>query len=117
MDCYTFGGAVGDQIRIRLIATSGTLLASNEVAQTDGTLVCGHALALEVTCAVDAAGQHRIIVSDNSFGKNTGNYAIAIQRLNAPNNCIALAFGAAPTTAHDRRRRGDGLLHRQRDRR
>jgi hypothetical protein len=99
MDCYTFGGAVGDEIRIRLTATSGTLQASNEVAQTDGTLVCGHTLALEVTCAVDAAGQHRIIVSDNSFGNKTGNYAIAIQRLNAPNNCIAITFGAAPTAS------------------
>ena len=99
MDCYTFGGATGDQVRIRLTATSGTLLASNEVAQTDGTLVCGDVNALEVTCSVDSAGQHRIIVHDKSFDNHTGTYAIAIQRLNAPNNCISLTFGAAPTAA------------------
>src|SRR5262249_23079163 len=29
-------------------------------------------------------------------GNRTGNYAIAIQRLNSPNNCVALGFGAAP---------------------
>jgi hypothetical protein len=97
MDCYTFGGATGDQVRIRLTATSSTLLASNEVAQTDGTLVCGQTTALEVTCPIDSAGQHRIIVSDNSFDKKTGNYAIAIQRLNTPNNCAPLAFGPVPT--------------------
>jgi hypothetical protein len=96
MDCYSFGGTLGARVRVRLVTTSGSLLASNEIARTDGTFACGQATALDVTCALDSDGQHRIIVSDAAFGPNTGSYAIAIQRLSGPNNCVPLAFGAAP---------------------
>ena len=99
MDCYSFSGSLGAQVRIRLVTTSGQLLASSEIVQTDGTLVCQPGTALDFTCGTDADGQHRIIVSDDAFGPDTGNYSIAIQRLSAPNNCVALTYGGAPVSA------------------
>jgi hypothetical protein len=95
MDCYSFTGTMGDRIRIRVVETSGSLLALQEVVRPNGTTVCGQTSAADETCLLDTTGAHRIIVEDNN-GNNTGGYVIAIQKLNAPVGCTALTFGAAP---------------------
>src|SRR4029079_3551535 len=94
-DCYTFTGAPGDQIRLRVLETSGSITTQQEVLSPDGTRVCAHTTASEMTCSPELSGTHRILVRDNS-GTNTGNYSIAAQKLNAPTGCTALTFGAAP---------------------
>jgi hypothetical protein len=94
-DCYTFPGAVGDQIRIRVVETSGSLFLATNVQRPNLTTVCANDFNVDRTCTLDAAGTHQINVQDNA-GTNTGNYSIVIQRLNGPTGCTALSFGAAP---------------------
>src|SRR5438477_510852 len=93
MHCFTFSAAAGDDHRIRVAETSGTLVARVDVVRPDGTTVCGPSS--QRRCQLDAAGTFRIVVGDNA-GAGTGNYKLAIQRLNNPVGCTALAFGAAP---------------------
>jgi hypothetical protein len=69
------------------------------VRRPNGTIVCGASAAVERTCQLDAAGTHEIRVRDLN-GPDTGNYRIAVQRLNNPTGCTALTFGAAPTTGN-----------------
>jgi hypothetical protein len=98
VDCYSFTGAVGDQIRIRVVETSGTLVAQQAVLAPNNSFICTATTAQETTCKVLVAGTHQIQISDNG-GTKTGNYSIAVQRLNNPLGCAALTFGAAPTAA------------------
>ncbi len=97
MDCFSFSGVAGDQIRVRLVETSGTLVAQMTVQRPNGTTICGPTTSTDLTCAQDTTGMHTIVIAD-SAGTNTGGYSIAIQRLNSPTGCTALTFGAAPTT-------------------
>jgi hypothetical protein len=64
----------------------------------DGGTICPASGAQDVTCVTSDTGTHRILVED-SAGINTGNYTIAIQRLNNPTGCTALVIGAAATGA------------------
>ena len=95
-DCFTFTGAAVDRIRVRVVETSGSLFAVHEVRRPNGTTVCAPNNSTETSCDLDAAGTHKIMVRDLG-GTNTGNYRIAVQRLNSPVGCTALTFGAAPT--------------------
>ncbi len=52
---------------------------------------------LDLTCPLDATGTHTIVVSDNT-GDQSGNYRIAIRRLDSTSGCTLLTFGAAPTS-------------------
>src|SRR5581483_9084001 len=96
--CYQFTGAVADRFRVRVAATSGTLVPRMDIVRPSGTTLCGPTTAVELTCPVSVAGSHTIFVSD-SAGNHTGDYAIALQRLNNPLGCTALGFGAAAATA------------------
>src|SRR5207249_1582636 len=98
MDCFTFSGIARDQIRVRLVKTSGTLFPLQEVVRPNGTSICGPTTATDQTCPIDRTGTHTIIVED-SGGTNTGDYSIAMQRLNSPTGCTALTFGAPKTRA------------------
>ena len=57
-DCYTFVGAAGDQVRVRVIRTSGNLLANTEVLRPDGTTLCRTPFGGELTCRLDATGTY-----------------------------------------------------------
>src|SRR5262249_46420597 len=98
VDCYSFTGAVGDQIRIRVVETSGAWGARQAVPAPNNSSISTRTTATETTCKVLTAGTHQIQVSDNTSTK-TGNYSIAVQRLNNPLGCAALTFGVAPATA------------------
>ncbi len=52
----------------------------------------------ETTCLLDAAGPHRVIVTDSS-GLQTGGYRLVVERFPAPVGCAGLAFGAPETAA------------------
>ena len=98
MDCYTFNSASTTQrTRVRVAETSGALVARDDVARPNGTTVCAGTTNLDLTCALDATGTHTIVVSDNA-GDQSGNYRIAIRRLDSTSGCTLLTFGAAPTT-------------------
>src|SRR5436189_4440272 len=80
-DCYKVSGLnAGDQLRVRVIETSGSLLALEEHMPDNRTPVCTVSRAVHVTCGIDTTGTHTILIEDN-IGTNTGNYVIAVQRL------------------------------------
>src|SRR3989442_9983224 len=79
MDCYTFTGTAGDQIRVRVAETASPLVATQEVVRPNGTTVCGPTSATDQTCGLDTTGTGRIIVHDNA-GTNTGGYPRAVQQ-------------------------------------
>ena len=98
MDCYTFNSVSTTQrTRVRVAETSGSLVARDDVARPNGTTVCGATTNLDLTCPLDATGTHTIVVSDNSADQS-GNYWIAIRRLDSTSGCTLLTFGAAPAT-------------------
>ena len=94
LDCFTFSGAAGDRVEERPVKTSGTLTVVGELVRPNGTTVPGTAC---VPCSLDSAGTYTILVGD-SAGTGTGDYALAVQRLNNPVGCTPIVFGAAPTT-------------------
>ncbi|MCE7986310.1 MAG: hypothetical protein DYG89_34485 [Caldilinea sp. CFX5] len=95
--CFTFDGATADQVRVRVVKTTGTLGAVIENYRPDGTKLCG-TIHQELTCQLDATGRHTILVKDFG-GPNTGSYQLHIQRLNGAVACVPLSFDAAPLAA------------------
>ena len=79
-DCFTFTGAAGDVMRVRLIKTSGTFNPFAQVFRPNGTL-CAQGFTGEFNCAVNSAGKHTILVNDFSPGTRTGTYRININKL------------------------------------
>jgi hypothetical protein len=95
MDCFTFPGAVGDRVRVRVAEVAGSpLVTSTEVVGPNGTTAvnCPPNNQTEMTCPLDANGSHTIIVRDQD-GRRTGDYWLAVQRLNNPVNCTGVGFG------------------------
>ena len=100
-DCFRFDGADDDVVRVRMVKLSdsaGFFQPRAEVWRPNGTLVPGCSLtgrpAFE--CMLDDTGPHTILVRD-ALGTDTGDYVIAIQRLNAPLGCTTLRIGDPPT--------------------
>jgi hypothetical protein len=98
-DCFTFTGNSGDRIRVRPIATSGTLQFVSDVLRPSGTVACENTNSFggspEFTCPLTFTGTHTLVLGD-SLGTRTGNYAVVIQRLNAPVGCTALPAAGTP---------------------
>ena len=90
-DCWRFGGAAGDRIRVRAVRTSGSLAPHVELASS----ACSAAPAAEVTCTLATDASVTVLVRD-AARTQTGGYAISVQRLNDPVGCSALGFD--PTT-------------------
>ena len=88
-DCFTFTGAVGDRVRVRVAETSGLLQAVTTIVRPSSSVACGPSNSTEVNCAVNAAGTWTIRVNDKG-GSQTGQYAIALQRTSNPVGCAAL---------------------------
>ena len=95
-DCYSFAGTAGDQLRLRLLKTSGLLSPTQEVVRPNGTTLCGPSGG-DLTCRLSKTGTFVILVED-SAGTNTGIYAIAVRTLNSSTGCTALTSGCAPST-------------------
>jgi uncharacterized repeat protein (TIGR01451 family) len=100
-DCFRFDGVDRDVVRVRMVKLSdsaGFFEPRAELRRPDGTLVPGCSLtgrpAFE--CMLDDTGPHTILIRD-ALGTNTGDYVIAIQRLNAPVGCTTLRIGDPPT--------------------
>ena len=96
-DCYTFAGAVDDQVRVRVIETSGDLSPGQELLRPDGTTLCNPTPSDEQTCLLDSNGTHTILIKDWS-GTNSGNYNLVLRRLNNPVGCTSLSFGSGPVS-------------------
>ncbi len=98
-DCFTFTGNAGDRIRFRPVETSGTLGFESDVLRPSGTVACTNTKGFfnsgDFTCALTVSGTHTLVLGD-SAGTRTGDYAVVIQRLNAPVGCTALPVAGTP---------------------
>src|SRR2546426_96957 len=70
MDCFSFSGVAGDQIRVRLVKTSGTLFPPQDCLPPTVTTRILPSASTDLSCALDTTGTHTIIVED-SVGTNT----------------------------------------------
>src|SRR5207248_4080903 len=98
MDCYKVSGLnAGDQLRVRVVETSGSLVALQEVIRPNGTSVCTPTGAVDVTCPIDTTGTHTILVEDNN-GTFTGKSVFAVQKRIDSTRVPFLSSGGAPIT-------------------
>jgi hypothetical protein len=97
VDSYSFPGAVGEQIRVRVIETAGTLVAEHDVRRPNGTSACAFTVAEERPCLLDTTGVHTIRIRDFTPGTRTGDYTLYAQRFPNPVGCAALTFGTFVT--------------------
>src|SRR3989442_292561 len=100
LDVYSFSGAVGDKLLVRMLPTSSSLEPQIRVFRSDGSSLCsaanpftnGASGLLELsTCVLDNTDPHTILVSDN-FGDETGNYVLTLQRTNGLANSTGIAY-------------------------
>ena len=98
--CYRFDGDAGNRLRARVVATGGALEPLTEVLRPDGTTLCSRSLADNVTCALEADGNHTIVVT-GSGAFASGDFALEVQRLDSPAGCSTRSFGTLAA--------GDGL--------
>ena len=87
--CFRFTGAAGQRVRVRAVETSGTLVADLNVGGAD-CVPARHGL----TCTLTAGGVHSVTVG----GTGTGDYAVSVQRLDAPVGCSSLTYANATRT-------------------
>ncbi|MBK8904512.1 MAG: hypothetical protein IPM53_25260 [Anaerolineaceae bacterium] len=97
-DSFTFSGSAGDRIRVRVVETSGSLAAFQEIIQPGGTSLCS-TIVTEITCLLESNGNHTLLINDFG-GTDNGNYSLYLQRLNNPVGCSTIAFGALPSTGN-----------------
>ncbi|MGH2948878.1 MAG: hypothetical protein ACRDPC_21925 [Solirubrobacteraceae bacterium] len=93
-DCWRFTAGSANRVRLRVIATTGAWTPIAEIVDGWGTTRCGPASGNELTCELQSAQLHTILVRD-SAGTRTGDYRISIQRLNDPVGCGEAPEGAA----------------------
>jgi hypothetical protein len=93
VDRYTFPGAVGDQVLVRVVVSpgSGDLhpgWGGVAIHRPNGDLLCNNFSypGTELGCALDAAGRHTILIKDNA-GTGTGAYSLSLTCLNANGTC------------------------------
>ena len=117
LDCVKISGASGDQIRVRVVVSSGTWNPVTDVTAADGSTVCSITFADEFTCTLTTGGNHAIFVRDGAgTGSATGQARFFLQRLNNPVGCKPLPPGSERQDRRDRDGRGDRLLQPHRER-
>ncbi|HEY5012596.1 MAG TPA: hypothetical protein VIK61_07815, partial [Acidimicrobiia bacterium] len=95
--CYTFPAKVNDRMRVRVVATDGTVEPYTTILNPSGGTVCGPTTQIEQTCRIVSTGVHTIMVRDH-VGTNTGGFSVYLQRLDIPKRCTVIAFGATALT-------------------
>ena len=97
-DSLRFDGEAGDRIRFRAIPGNFRDPVA-EVISPDGTTQCSRTAAANVTCLLDSAGTHTLLVSA-AAGESFGSYWWTLQRLNDPVGCGTLTSGAPPVVGN-----------------
>jgi uncharacterized repeat protein (TIGR01451 family) len=95
LDAYTFTGAMGDRMLIRMLDTSGSAFdAEFRVFRPNGTQLCSALSSglAETTCALDANGSYTILAGELG-GNLTGSYSLYLQSITSPANATPLSFG------------------------
>lgn len=97
IDSYTFSGASGERVFVRMTRTSGGINPQLAIKRPDGTQICaantGSAYHAEITsCLLDVTGT--LTVRAWAIGSGTGNYRLYFQRSNGPVNAISSSYGS-----------------------
>lgn len=95
-DQYTFTANKNDQIKVRLVRTSGRLNPALYVAGSEGDKICS-AFTSDTTidlgsCTAPSDDTFTIFVED-TYRANTGSYNLYIQRLNDPGKTQPIRYG------------------------
>ncbi|MGH9183182.1 MAG: hypothetical protein ACRDZ9_05125 [Acidimicrobiales bacterium] len=88
---HRFDGAAGDRILARPVNVEGNLVPGVEVVRPDGSNACPDLN----NCVLDTTGRHEVLVGDVTAISLTGEYALALQRLNDPVGCSVTDYGQA----------------------
>ena len=107
-DIYTFTGAIGDQVLVRMLPTSGGVEGSLSIRRADGSLLCSafrnnndsRAVNLVTDCVLDNTAPHMIFVNDSGTNEG-GNYQLFLQRFNSPPNPTPIAYGEVVSSSID----------------
>jgi hypothetical protein len=103
LDAYTFSGAVGDKLLLRVAPSSaGGLDPELRIYDPNGARVCTvHAydrIAEIDACTLATAGTHTLLIGDYGGG-DVGNYDVVLVRLTAPSATYPLAYGTTQVRA------------------
>lgn len=103
VDCYTFSGTAGKQVRLHQDETSGTLVTNLELIRPDGTMQSGCTpgnpeITGTLDCTLDSTGTHTVLVSDFNPGTRTGGYHVTLICLSAPCDSAPHGVGFTLTT-------------------
>jgi hypothetical protein len=74
--CYTFAGNGGQNVRVDISATSGTIAPLTEIVSPAGASLCGPSTDTEQVCKLPASGTFMIFVRD-ATGPGTGTFTVA----------------------------------------
>jgi len=105
IDTYVFDAVAGDLALVRMSGLAGSSFdATFRVYRPDGSLLCEATRTdpglIEQVCTIDVTGGHAIVLSDDN-GVDTGNYSVALQRLNGPAQAIPISYGETLAGAID----------------
>jgi large repetitive protein len=95
-DCYSMTVAPGDVVRVRMVKTSGSGYAEEDIVRPNGSVACGATTSVEQTCTIDTAGTYHVFVRDY-YGTSADGYTLAMQTLDAPAGCSSLSVDPTPT--------------------
>jgi hypothetical protein len=91
----TFNATTGDQVRMRMLDTSGSIFYPIYwIYRPDNTEVCyatGDPLA-NANCALNASGTYTVLAGDSN-GQHTGSFSLFLERLNNPGLPTPITFG------------------------
>jgi RHS repeat-associated protein len=102
-DAFTFTGAVGDRVVVRMNEDDLFLNPTLELYAPDGSLVTedtDDTTAVLDSILLDQAGIYTLLASDDG-GNNTGAYSLSIQSSNNPGGTRPINFGESVTDAID----------------
>src|SRR5262249_24796401 len=91
VEAYSFSGAAGDKILLRMARSSGDIQPRAYIYRPDGTVLCGSEglWFTETPCVLDATGTHAFLAA-GANGFSTGAYGVEVQRTSGPGNAAPL---------------------------
>lgn len=104
-DTYTFTGSVNDQLKFRMLRTSGTFMLDIRTYDASNTLIntCSrysYSVLVSFNCSLTSSGTYTVRIRDFN-NTATGAYQVYVQRLNAVGSASAIAFGQVMTGTID----------------
>ena len=90
MDIYTFTGASGDRVFLKMAKESGDIFPGFRLYRPNGTLLCnqnGPWIVISMDCLLDTSGTYTLLAGDirgAGDGPYVGAYSLYLQRTNGP---------------------------------